>query len=195
VLLGGATLPELQSESELEYAPQGWFHDPLTQRGLLMVKLPPQPAAAGFTITLSSGPSFPHIGTEPCDTPTHHQVENQRFAWDAASGKFTSATGMGCLTVGKDKDAESHTPALEVQPCAAALNGVQQFTLKPSKQVALAADETQCLDQDVGDMRVIVYGCHDPGQPGNQAWVYDATTQHLISGENALCMCELPPAA
>ena len=204
---GGApvALQEVGSAAQLEYSASGWFHDTSLQPGaggLLMVKLPSLPAAAGFTVTLSNGPSFPHIGTEQCDTTLHHQVENQRFAWDSGSGTLTvvqappAAQPPQCLTVGKDKDNDSHTPALEVQPCAPALAAAQQFTLVPaSGQLALRADPTQCLDQDVSDMRVIVYGCHDPASAGNQAWAYNATSQHLQSLENGNCMCVLPPSA
>ena len=161
---GGAptALPEMQSEAQLEYSDFGWYHDTSLQQGvggLLMVKLSGMAAAAGFQVTLSSGPSYPHIGTEDCDTPIHHQVENQKFAWDGASGKFTVVGGANtCLTVGKDKDPDSHTPALEVQPCAAAADGAQQFVPQASGQLALKADSTTCLDQDTSVNRVIAYG-------------------------------------
>ena len=206
-LAGGApqVLAEMNSEAQLEAAPSGWYHDTSLQPGaggLLMVKLPSLAAADGFSVTLSNGPSYPHIGTEACDTTLHHQVEPQKFAWDSGAGTFAVVQpppGGGapqCLTVGKDKDNESHTRALEVQPCAPALAAAQQFTLLPaSGQLALRADPTQCLDQDVSDMRVILYGCHDPGSPGNQAWAYNATSQHLQSLQNGDCMCVLPPSA
>ena len=191
-----ALVPPMESESELEYSSMGWFHDPALQPqagGLLMIKLSAMVAAAGFTLTLSNGPAYPHIGTEACDSTLHHQVENQKFAWDAGSGKFTVVQGgaPACLTIGKDKDEESHTPALEVQPCSAALDDAQQFTYAASGQLALKADPTQCLDQDVSDSRVILYGCHDASSPGNQAWQYNASVQHLVSLENGLCMCVL----
>ena len=206
---GGAAAPlaQAQSEAELEYLASGWFHDASLQRGLLMVKLPSVPAAAGFEVTLSNGPSWPHIGTEACDTPAHRQVENQKIAFNETTGRLTvvpppaSAAGDAaaalCLTVGADKDPESHTPALEVQPCAAALDDQQRFAVvAASKQLALRSDPTTCLDQDVSDSRVIAYGCHDPGSPGNQAWLInpDGSSQHIVSGENGLCMCVLPPA-
>ena len=79
-------LPEMQSEAELEYSSQGFYFDYSQQKGLLMVKLSAMDAATGFTITLSNGPSYAHIGTETCDTPTHHQVEEQRLAFNAATG-------------------------------------------------------------------------------------------------------------
>ena len=195
---GGApvTLPEMQSEAELEAADSGWYHDASLQRGLLMVKVHAMPAANGFTVTLSNGPSYPHIGTEDCDTPSHHQVENQKFAFDVATGKFRVVPPGGgnatdCLTVGADKDPDSRTPALEVQPCSAALDAAQSFTLTASNQLALAADATTCLDQDVTVHRVITYGCHDPGSPGNQAWSVnpDGASQHVVSLQNGLCMC------
>ena len=210
VLAAGAAAPtllaEAQSEAELEMADSGWFHDPSLQLGLLMVKLPSLPAAQPFTVTLSNGPDYPHIGTETCDTPSHHQVENQRFAFDAASGLITvvpPAAGAGagsiagsasdaCLTVGADKDPDSHTPALEVQACSAMLAQRQQFALVPaSGQITLKSDASSCLDQDASDNRVIVYGCHDPSTPGNQGWKFDAPTQHIVSTENGLCMCVL----
>ena len=44
--------------------------------------------------------------------------------------------------------------------------------------------------------RVIVYGCHDASQPGNQAWSIESQpdgTQHVVNGANGLCMCVLKP--
>jgi len=165
-----------------------------------MVKLPPQAAAAGFQVTLSNGPSFPHIGTEACDTPAHHQVENQKLSFDAGSGLITVlGSGSGpaqCITVGKDKDPDAHTPAVEVQACSPALASLQQFTLvAASGQLALKADASQCLDQDVSVDRVILYGCHDPGSAGNQGWLVNATSQHIESSANGLCMCVLPASS
>ena len=206
---GGAApsvLPEMQSEAQLELASAGWYHDTSLQPGaggLLMVKLSAMPAAQGFAITLSNGPVYQHIGTEACDTVLHHMVDNQKFAWDESSSRFTvvqPAAGGGaaaqCLTIGKDKDEEAHTPALEVQPCSSpALDAVQQFTYLPaSTQFTLKADGSQCLDQDVSDMRVILYGCHDAASPGNQAWAYNASTQHIVSLANGDCMAVLPVA-
>lgn len=199
---GGAprALPQMQSEAELEYADEGWFHNPVLQHGLLSVKLSGMAAAAGFSVTLSNGPSFAHIGTETCDTPSHHQVENQKFQYDAASSKFFVLANGGapsgqCLTVGQDRDPDSHAPALEVQDCGAALDARQQFAaVAASGQISLLADATTCLDQDVSDLRVITYGCHDPGSPGNQAWDLDGATSHIVSKQNGLCMCVLPAA-
>ncbi len=198
VLVSGASasveLPEMQSEAELEYSSTGWFFDDSQQNGLLMIKLSGMAAAAGFTLTLSNGPSYAHVGTETCDTPTHHQVEEQRFTFNAATGTFTVANSTGCLTIGLDKDPDSHAPALEVQDCAPALSDRQQFVLLPSGQLALKSDETQCLDQDVSDSRVIEYGCHDPSTPGNQAWTIDPVTSHVVNSVNSLCMAVFPPA-
>jgi hypothetical protein len=199
-------LPQAQSAAQLAALPAGWFFNPELQRGLLQVKLPSAPTAAGFTVTLSNGPAYPHIGTEACDTPAHHQVENQKFAFDAATGLLTVvAAGVGasrgggadalCVTVGTDKDPDSHTPAAELQPCAPALADRQRLVHTASNQLALAADATTCLDQDVSDARVIAYGCHDPASPGNQAWALnpDSASQHVVSLDNGLCMCVLPP--
>lgn len=185
-------LPEMQSESELEYSSQGWFYDNSLEKGLLMVKTAKIAAVTGFTVTLSNGPSYPRIGTETCDTPAHHQVENQKFSFDGASGKITVVDGASppnCVTVGKNLDPDSHTPAVEVQPCSAAADAQQQFAfVAASGQIALKADSGSCLDQDVSDSRVIQYSCHDQKSPGNQAWSLDATTQHVVSLENGLCM-------
>lgn len=202
---GGAAsaLPEMQSEAELRYAPQGWYFDDSLQRGLLMVKLSNMSTSAGFVVTLSNGQSFPRVGTETCDTPAHHQVENQKFAWDAGTGQIAVVpvpTGGGgdnatqCVTIGTGNDPDSRTPAVEVQPCDPALAARQTFTVLPSKQIALASDATTCLDQDVSDSRVIAYGCHDPSSPGNQAWAInpDGTSQHIVSLQNGLCMAVFP---
>jgi hypothetical protein len=186
-----APLPQKQSESELEFAAQGWFHNPSVQNGLLMVKVGSVAASAGFSVVLSNGPSYPKVGVETCDTVGHHQVEPQKFLWDAAAGRFALANSTRCITVGADKDPDSHTPAVELQDCDAALDAAQQFVLLPSQQVALKADQTQCLDRDGAVNRVIVYGCHDPGSAGNQAWQYDAPTMHVVNVESSLCMCVL----
>ena len=195
---GAIVLPQMQSEAQLEYSVSGWFHDPLQQRGLLMVKTPSMTAAVGFSVTLSSGPSYPHIGTETCDTPDHHQVENQKFVYNASTGKIAVVEGGSvsttCITVGADKDPDSRTPALELQTCSSALNAAQQFVVVPaSNQLALKADASTCLDQDVTDHRIITYSCHDASSPGNQAWSLnpDDASQHIVSRQNGLCMCVL----
>jgi hypothetical protein len=182
----------MQSEAELEYSSQGWYFDYSLQKGLRMVKVSGVAAADGFSVTLSNGPSYSHIGTETCDTPLHRQVEEQRFVFDATTGQFTVANSSNCLTIGLDKDPDSHAPALEVQACAAELADRQQFVALASGQLAFKSDNSQCLDQDMGDSRVIAYGCHDPSSPGNQAWKIDAATNHVISGANGLCMCVEP---
>ena len=187
-------LPQMQSEAELEHSGHGWFHDASLQPaigGLLMIKVPSMATATPFSVTLSEGPSYPHIGLEACDTPQHHQVEPQKFVFDAATGKFTIANTSLCLTVGQDHDSDSRTPALEIQSCTAELDRVQQFVLTSSSQISLKADASQCLDQDAAVNRVIEYGCHDPSSPGNQAWRVDPATQHIVSLESGLCMCVL----
>jgi hypothetical protein len=163
---GAVVLPQAQSESQLEYEAFGWFHDESLQRGVggvLMVKLSGMAAAEGFSVALSNGPSWPKIGTEACDSPTHHQVENQKFSWDAASQRLVVVApgAPQCITVGADKDPESHTPAVEVQPCAPASDAAQQFVwiaASGGQQIALKADQGTCLDQDMSDSRVIAYG-------------------------------------
>lgn len=210
---GGASpvnLPQMQSESELQYASQGWYYDTSLQRGLLMVKLSGMSTTVGFSVTLSNGPSWPHIGTETCDTVGHHQVENQKFAFDEASGNIVvvrppsaasssravGANGSQCLTIGADNDPDSHTPAVEVHPCDAPLAARQAFVhVAASNQFALKSDASICLDQDVSDSRVIAYSCHDPSSPGNQAWAVnpDGASQHIVSLDNGLCMCVFPP--
>jgi hypothetical protein len=197
---GGSNVTSLAaagSEPELEYMASGWYWDASLQLGLLMIKVPSQPSAAGFQLVLSNGPSYPKIATETCDTPGHHQVENQRFALNSTDGTIAvlaqssnEPTGF-CLTVGADKDPDSHTPAIEVQACSAAMAGSQQFSVvAASKQIALKSDSTTCLDQDVSVSRVIAYGCHDPSSPGNQAWDInpDGSSQHIVSVQNGLCM-------
>jgi len=190
---GAAALPAAASEAELEALAGGWFFDAYQQRGLLLVKVPTVAAAAGFTVALSNGPSFAKIGAEACDTPAHHQVEPQTFAVDAAAGTIALTAGGAptgaCLTVGADKDADSHAPAIELQTCGAALAARQQFdAVAGSGQFALRADAAQCLDLDVSDGRVILYSCHDKATPGNQAWRVDAAAQHVVSVESGLCM-------
>lgn len=202
VVLNTTVLPQMQSEAELEYASAGWFHDPVLQQGLLMVKLSSMVGAQGFSLTLSNGPSYSHLGTEACDTPGHHEVEDQLFSFSPLTGKInvlgqeSNATTPYCVTVGQDRDPDSHTPSVEVQLCTPALDSQQQFVLLPgSNQLSLKADGTTCVDQDVSVNRVITYGCHDAGSPGNQAWALNpGGTQHILSLQNGLCMCVLPQA-
>jgi hypothetical protein len=185
-------LPKMGSAAELDAASTGWFYDASVQQGLLMVKLADVVAAEGATVTLSNGPSYPRVGTEVCDTVAHHEVDEQRFAYSAATRKFAVFGTANCLTVSEHEDNDSHTPAIEVQPCAAALDDVQQFDLQPSGQITRASDAGLCLDQDVSDDRVISYSCHDAASAGNQAWTVESSTQHVVSRANGLCMAVLP---
>ena len=196
-------LPQFQSEPELEVSPAGWYYSTSLQQGLLMVKVSNVSASVGFTVTLSAGVAYPKIGTEACDTPSHHQVENQKFAFSPSTGQIVvipvsssaGANASQCVTVGVDKDPDSHTPAVEVQPCDASLVDKQTFVhLAQSNQFTLKSDGSTCLDQDVSDNRVIAYSCHDPSSPGNQAWsVNPDGTNHIISLVNGLCMAVFPP--
>jgi alpha-glucosidase len=193
-------VPMMQSESELEYSSFGWYHDQSLQTGvggLLMIKLSSLLSTQGFIVTLSNGPSYPHIGTEDCDTPSHHQVENQKFFYDTSSSKFLvePVSGNLCLTIGQDNDPDSHTPSLEIQACSSTLDDSQQFVIiSASNQIALKSDTTTCLDQDVSVNRVIKYSCHDPSSPGNQAWsINPNATEHITSLANGLCMYVLAP--
>jgi alpha-glucosidase len=188
-------IPMMQSESELEYNSFGWYHDDSLQTGvggILMVKMSGLVSDQAFTVTLSNGPSYPHIGTEDCDTPSHHQVENQKFVYDSTSSKFfvEPVSSNLCLTIGQDNDPDSHTPALEVQACSSTLDDSQQFVIiSSSNQIALKSDSSTCLDQDVSVNRVIKYSCHDQGSPGNQAWAVNPNaTEHIASLANGLCM-------
>lgn len=57
VLLDGAPLQRAASVAELEAIASGWFHDKTLQPqagGLLMVKTPAMPAAAGWTVVISA---------------------------------------------------------------------------------------------------------------------------------------------
>ena len=74
------------------------------------------------------------------------QVQNQKFSWNSGTGKFSvvgpnGSASSDCLTVGDDKDPDSRTPAVEVQPCSSALDAKQRFVHNAaSNQLSLAAD-------------------------------------------------------
>jgi hypothetical protein len=186
-------LPKLSSPAELEYRPSGWFHDRTLQPGaggLLMIKVPSLATAAAFDVVLSTGAHWPHIHTEVCGDSG--SKPSQRFAFNASSGRLVTATGA-CLTIGDDDDPGSHTKAVEVQPCDKTKAAKQQWARKPSGQLYSTSTQ-QCLDQDVSDHAVEMYGCHDESHAGNQAWKLPKNSTGgdpfgpIVSVSNGLCM-------
>jgi len=169
--LSESIVPKAGSVAELESKQSGWFHDRALQHGaggLLMVKIAPMDTAAPFQVTLSQGRAFPHAVAKPCASSGSSLA--QRFSFNASSARIVSASGS-CLTVGQDLDPDSRTKAVEAQPCGGTKAAVQRWGLKASGQIySLSSDGKQCVDQDMEDSGIEMYGCHDQGSPGNQAW-------------------------
>lgn len=120
----GIEIPEFKSVPAVEYRPMGWFFNHLAmgnhkEKAIVYIKLPPMASNEGFEVALSSGARSDHVGLEACDTVKHHQIQPQKFVHDAETGMITQVgkTPAMCVTVGKDSEVDSHTPALEMQKC------------------------------------------------------------------------------
>ena len=94
-----------------------------------------------------------------------------------------------CVTVGKDAEVDSHTPALEMQKCGAgAYRGKQAFVLNSAGQFQLKSSPKSCIDTDATDKMLELYSCHAPASAGNQAFTLEAATGHIIAKGPGLCM-------
>ena len=184
---GDVQLTMCKSVMEVDALPSGWFYDHSEQKGLLIVKTPSMPTAAGFEVVLSSGPAFPSIAVEQCDTVLHHQVQPQNFAYDKATKLITELKSKQCVTISDAQDPDSHTKAIGLQDCSAAQKANQQWDVLPSKQIASSANVKSCLNYDTGDSRVIMYGCHKPAAAGNQAFTIGVNGTQHVGTEGGKC--------
>jgi len=168
----------------------GWFFQSdqgnvkaMSQKGTVYIRTGSQPTNAQVSVSLTNGPDYPAVCLVPCDTTVHHQVEPQKFAYDATSGTITlqapgNALDKACLTASDTDDAASHTPAVEFEKCAAK-NGNQKWVYDSATMNIHLAGKKNCMDQDGEDMRVIMYGCGN--KQTNQQWVVNPNnTQHIM---------------
>ena len=192
----GIQIPELQSVPAVEYRPMGWFFNHLAmgdnkEKAIVYIKLPSMASNQGFEVVLSSGARSDHVGVEACDTIKHHQIQPQKFAHDVKTGLITQVgkTPAMCITVGKDSEVDSHTPALEMQKCDdEAYAGKQSWTQNSAGQFTLTSQPKSCIDTDSTDKMLELYSCHAPASAGNQAFTVDASTGHISAKGSGLCM-------
>merc|ERR1711907_485571 len=142
----------MSSFSQLDYAHSGWFFSKaLRHGGSVHVKLPPLPTDVPFTVDLSTQSQYPHIFMQPCNGG-----KEQSFMYDPASSFIKlNSDQASCLTVGKDKDLASGTPAVEMQPCVDQKWIVDTVSgnIHPSK------DSKKCIDIDAQDHGAEIYPC------------------------------------
>lgn len=188
VLLNDSEVQACSSEASFEAAEgSAWYFDAALQGGLVLVKTTPIPNKEAFQALLMYGQAHYHVLTDTCDAEA--QNPRQAFSLDPDTGRIlaTAMEGSPCLTVGVDLDADSHTPAIELQTCVDDKNGTQIWALRESGQVVLmASGGASCLDQDVSVNRLIAYACHDADAAGNQAWNL-ASGDAISSVTNGLC--------
>eukprot|EP01051_Picozoa_sp_SAG22_P006348 SAG22_NODE_411_length_10900_cov_2.633738_2_plen_891_part_00 len=197
----GMMLPEYHSLPSVDYSTTGgWYFSRLgmgkdyrgkqTQKNKVYIRLPPMATDAGFEVVVSSGALSDHVGMMTCSTVVHRQVEPQEFQYDATTGLIVQLgkSPEMCVTVGRDKEPDSQTPAIEMQPCEQKSGHSQRWNLTDSGQIALAMSPKQCMDTDATDKMLEVYSCHSPQSAGNQAFEIDPTTKHIIAKESGLCM-------
>jgi hypothetical protein len=177
--------------------------------GVVYVKVPAMPVAGAFTVVLSKGERYAHIALVTCDAPTHRQVQPQVFKYTAGGAStggsiVEASTGM-CVTVGRDNDPASGTPAVELQTCVAG-NKAQGFDFKvidgtPTLGQLVQVSTGRCIDQDGTDHMAEMYGCGKPGQ-ANQVRGAAWCTVTVCSTASArghlvpeLDQCVFPPPA
>ena len=190
----------------------GWFHDKVEQSGaggVLMIRVPTTAATEAFDVVLSAGRAYRHIIAETCDTVKHHQTLPQLFDYDKTTKQITlrpappvmtttlaaAPAASLCITVGKDKEAASGTPAVELQPCAASTDKkvfpMQQWNIaaKASGGQITSVGTGACIDLDGTDHGLEMYSCHSPTSAGNQGWSFnDGGSGHVAStGSSDLC--------
>lgn len=141
-----------------------------TQKNKVYVRLPALATDTPFEVVLSSGALSDHVGMMACSTVIHRQVEPQQFSYDAESGLIVQLgkSPQMCVTVGRDKEPDSQTPALEMQPCNPKDAHAQRWNYTAAGQLALALSPKKCMDTDSTDQMLEVYSCHAAGSAGNQ---------------------------
>jgi hypothetical protein len=150
-----------------------------------------------FTVTISAGAHAEHVGVMTCDTVQHHQIEPQKFSYDKVTGHIKCTDpkchNEYCITTGKDDEPTSRTPAIEMATCSKFPNGpaadVQKWSVNSAGQISQTdSNGKRCLDVVGGDKMLDLYSCHAAGSAGNQAFEFDAATNHIIQKGTGLCL-------
>eukprot|EP00048_Salpingoeca_helianthica_P012853 m.189491 g.189491 ORF g.189491 m.189491 type:complete len:914 (+) comp15429_c0_seq2:201-2942(+) len=127
-----------------------------------------------------------HIGVFDCDAGVGSQV----FVFANQSRLVPRDMPGLCVTVGRDVDPDSGTPALELQPCDSRGSGAaaQTFRYNQSSEQLVHVATGNCLDLDQTDFRVELYGCNRPVSP-NQQWLLPAaaTPGTVVSVSTHMC--------
>jgi hypothetical protein len=97
-----------------------------------------------------------------------------------------------CVTVGKDKEAASGTPALELQPCAAGRND-QQWKINAASAGGqiISIGSGACIDLDSSDGGLEMYSCHAATSSGNQRFSFNDGGSGHVATSNGLCWAAL----
>ena len=128
--------------------------------------------------------SYPHIETEPCDTPKHRQVEQQQFLFDNTTGRITvkpaphtGVAGAGTAgTAATGATAGTGTKAVAAEAAIAAVGAVEGAVEGAVGAVGVAADAL-CVsigaDTDAGSNTpaVEVQPCGGDRLDATQKWV------------------------
>jgi alpha-glucosidase (family GH31 glycosyl hydrolase) len=188
-------LPKHNSESEWDFAQSGWFFSTATLGGLVRVKTPELPTDAAFRLELSDGPQYPRIAMRTCNAT----APDQAFVFDPASGSIQHGTGS-CLAVGDQQDLDSHTPAVELLPCAGGAGRRGQSWRLDGRTGNLhpGGDPTKCVDIDHADRMAEIYSCYSPATP-NQRFAFrpdgSGAGHHsgsFVSVQDGSCMTVVP---
>lgn len=145
------TLKAVGSLSALGYVSAGWFFSNALLGGIVHVKTPPMQTDTQVRVELSDATRYPHIFLLPCDGS-----KEQSFMFDPASGYIKLNSDQStCLVIGDDKDMDSGTPAVELQPC-----GGQTWKFdRTSDNIHPMGNLQQCIDVDANDHGAEIYSC------------------------------------
>ena len=145
--------------------------------------------AAAKRITLRPTPSTGMVGGLLVSTAK--RISNTASNTTVATGTVTDESAL-CVTVGKDKEPASGTPALELQPCAAGRND-QQWTINAASAGGqiISIGSGACIDLDSSDGGLEMYSCHSATTSGNQQFSFnDGGSGHVVTS-SGLCWAAL----
>ena len=196
VMVNGQEIPGFKSLPAMDYSQEGgWTFTTVNKRPIVHIRVPPHTTAAPLEVLLFTGPNYPRICLEQCDTVLHHQVEPQVFAYRHDGTIRLNATGH-CLTVSQRDDSGSRTPAIELQACSEKLSDRQtwNFTGVPAGpttnstpgNIRRRSNSKSCIDQDTKDMHAEIYGCGN--NQLNQMWTLEANGHIRQAGLGLHCM-------
>ncbi|CAK0885625.1 unnamed protein product [Prorocentrum cordatum] len=145
------TLRAMSSSSALDFSESGWFFSQAVAGGIAYIKTPSLPTADPWSLQISTRSKYPHVFFRQCDG-----TSAQSFMFDPTSGYIKlNSDQSSCLTIGTDKDFQSGTPAVEMQPCSG-----QKWQLDLSTgNLHPASDLSKCIDVDAADHAAEIYQC------------------------------------